>query len=169
MANTALLVIDMLNDFLLDGAPLQVPGGKDVIPCIREQIDKARQNGLPILYPCDAHAQDDPEFKIWPPHAVKGTKGAEIVDELKPASSDIYIPKTKYNSFYRTDLEQRLESLRVEKLIVTGVVTEICILYTSADAIMRGYEVEVPDGCTKSLNEEDGRFALRQIREILQS
>ncbi len=169
MANTALLVIDMLNDFILDDAPLQVPGGKDIIPCIAKQIEKAREQGIPILYPCDAHAEDDAEFKIWPPHAVKGTKGAEVVDELRPAPSDIVIPKTRYNSFYKTDLDQRLGSLRVDKLIVTGVVTEICILYTAADAIMRGYEVEVPDGCTMSLNDEDGRFALRQIREVLQS
>lgn len=168
MSGTALVVIDMLNDFILDDAPLRVPGGKEIISNIAAEIDKARKEGIPVIYLCDCHTQDDPELRVWPPHAMKGTPGAQVVAELAPAECDIVIPKTRYSGFFRTDLEQRLNSLKVERLILTGVCTEICVLHTAADAIMRGLHVEVPDGCTAGLSEEGHRFALHQIRNVLQ-
>ncbi|HID11347.1 MAG TPA: cysteine hydrolase, partial [Candidatus Latescibacteria bacterium] len=93
--------------------------------------------------------------------------GAEVVQELAPQDGDLVIPKVSYSGFFRTDLEDRLRELGVEKLIITGCVTNICVLYTAVDALMRGYEVEVPEDCVAALDEEDGRFALKQIREVL--
>jgi nicotinamidase-related amidase len=168
MSNTALLVIDMLNDFILEDAPLRVPGGKEIIPSIAAQIERARQAGMPVIYLCDCHTEDDPELHVWPRHAIKDTPGAQVVAELAPIPSDIVIPKTRYSGFFRTDLEQRLGSLRIERVILTGVCTEICILYTAVDAMMRGLRVDVPDGCTAGLSEEGHRFALHQIRNVLQ-
>lgn len=168
MSKTALLVIDMLNDFILDDAPLRVPGGKEIIPNVAGEIEKARRAGMPVIYLCDRHTEDDPELQVWPRHAMKGTPGGQVVAELTPTPSDIVIPKTRYSGFFRTDLERRLESLRIERLILTGVCTEICILYTAADAIMRGLRVDVPDECTAGLSEEAHRFALHQIQNVLQ-
>lgn len=168
MSNTALLVIDMLNDFILEDAPLRVPGGKEIIPHIAAEIEQARRGGIPVIYLCDSHTEDDPELQVWPRHAMKGTSGAQVVAELAPVSSDIVIPKTRYSGFFRTDLDQRLKSLRTDRVILTGVCTEICILYTAMDAIMRGFRVDVPDGCTAGLSDEGHRFAVHQIRNVLQ-
>ena len=163
----ALLVIDMLNDFVLPGAPLEVPGARTIIPSIKREFDKARREGTPVVYLCDQHEAGDPEFRVWSPHAVKGTEGAEVVSELKPQPGDYIIPKTSYSGFFETELDSLLRKLGVDELILTGVVTNICVLYTGADALMRGYRVVVSENQVAALNEEDHRFALRQLREVL--
>lgn len=164
---TALLVIDMLNDFVLEGAPLEVPDARKIVVSIRAQIEKARERNIPIFYLCDRHRADDPEFKVWPRHAVQGTPGAEVIAELAPAEGDCVVPKVSYSGFFQTDLDARLRTSGIEHLILTGCVTNICVLYTAVDAYMRGYTVDVPEDCVAGLNEDDHRFALRQIREVL--
>lgn len=90
MKREALLVIGMVNDFVLPDAPLEVPETREVLPNIRREIGSGPGGVMPILYLCDDHAPDDKEFRKfgWPAHAVRGTKGAEVVDELKPAPND---------------------------------------------------------------------------------
>ncbi|HDL09728.1 MAG TPA: cysteine hydrolase [Candidatus Omnitrophica bacterium] len=163
----ALLVIDMLNDFVREKAPLEVPKSREIIPNIKREIDKARQNEIPVIYLCDAHKPDDPEFKIWPPHCIEGTEGAEIIEELKPNKDDFIVKKVSYSGFYNTKLEELLKSLGVQKLLLTGIVTNICVLYTGVDALMRGFEVEVIEDCVAGLNDDDHRFAIRQLKEVL--
>lgn len=165
----ALLVIDMLNDFVLEGAPLEVPATRSMIGSIQVRIEQAREKGIPIFYLCDQHAPDDPEFKVWPCHAVQGTKGSEVIDELAPQPGDGIIPKVSYSGFFETDLDAQLKAKGVEHLVLTGCVTNICILYTAVDAYMRGYGVTVPEECVAGLNEEDHRFALRQINDVLKA
>ena len=166
---TALLVIDMLRDFVEKGAPLEVPKARGIVANIRREINKARRNNIPVIYSCDSHLKDDREFAIWPPHAVKGTLGAEVIDELKPREGDIVIRTGTYSGFFRTSLDKTLKELGVRRLILTGVVTNICILYTAVDAYMRGYEVSVPEDCVTALRAADHRFAMRQISETLKT
>ncbi len=163
----ALLIIDMLNDFVVKGAPLKVPGARGLVGNIKREMNKAHHNKVPVIYCCDRHPKDDREFEVWPPHAVKGTRGAEVIDELRPRKGDIVIYTRTYSGFYRTALERTLKGLGVRHLILTGVATNICILYTAVDAYMRGYEVSVPEDCVAAFSTEDHRFALRQIRETL--
>lgn len=164
---SALIVIDMLNDFIAPGAPLEVPAGRGIIPAIKKRLEEARREGTPVVFVCDAHAPDDAEFGVWPPHAVAGTPGAEVVEELSPLPGERIVSKTTYSGFHSTELEEVLRELKVGHLVITGVVTNICILYTAADALMRGYRVTVPPDCVAGLNEEDHAFALRQIEEVL--
>lgn len=166
-AKEALLIIDMLNDFIAPGAPLEVPEGRRIVPAIRKRLEEARDRGTPVVYLCDAHDKDDPEFRVWPPHAVRDTPGAQVVGELAPREGEHVVRKTTYSGFYGTELEEVLQGLGSEHLVVTGVVTNICVLYTAADALMRGYEVTVPPDCVAALNEEDHAFALRQMEEVL--
>ncbi|HLB05337.1 MAG TPA: isochorismatase family cysteine hydrolase [Thermodesulfobacteriota bacterium] len=167
MPKKALLIIDMLNDFVLPGAPLEVPETRKIIPSIGREIIKAREEGYPIIYLCDGHAPDDKEFKMWPRHSVKGTKGAQVVDELEPEPKDTVVEKTTYSGFYNTRLEEVLKSLSTEEIILTGCVTNICILYTAYDLVSRGYKVTLPRDCVAGLNKEDHEFALRQMERIL--
>lgn len=167
--NEALLVIDMLNDFVLPGAPLEVPKTREVLPAIRTRIASARAAGWPVIFVCDAHQPDDPEFSRmgWPPHAVRGTRGAEVVAELAPQETDPIVEKTSYSAFLHTGLEGLLQALDVERLTLTGCVTNICILYTAYDAVCRGFEVNVPVACVADLAPEDGAYALRQMEQVL--
>ncbi len=168
MSYRALLIIDMLNDFLNEGAPLEVPEGRKIIPKVQEILKFARSKSWPIIYLADNHSETDPEFKIWPPHCVKGTKGAEVVDELKPNldKGEIFIPKRRYSGFYGTDLDLWLRELGVKMVILTGVLTNICVMYTSADASQRGYHVVVMEDGVAGLTQEDTDWAIKQMRNV---
>ena len=159
--------MDMLNDFIKRGAPLEVPKARGIIRNIRRELEKARRAGIPVIYCCDRHEPRDREFEVWPPHAVRGTQGAEIIEELRPIKGEPVVAKKTYSAFYRTSLEKTLKGLGVKHLILTGVVTNICILYTAVDAYMRGYEITVPEDCVAGLKAGDSLFALRQIKGIL--
>ena len=80
--DSALIIIDMLNDFVLDDAPLKVPGIEGIIPPIRREIENAHLQLNTVIYVCDSHAREDREFALYPPHAISGSNGAIIVDPL---------------------------------------------------------------------------------------
>ncbi|GBE00185.1 peroxyureidoacrylate/ureidoacrylate amidohydrolase RutB [bacterium BMS3Abin07] len=169
MTKEALLIIDMLNDFVDEDAPLHVPDTGKVIPVIKKEIDRARAADVPVIYICDAHDEDDIEFKRfgWPPHAVKGTRGAEVVDELKPESGDVIIKKTTYSGFYNTSLDRELKRLGVRKVRLTGCVTHICVMFTASDAVLRGYDVDVISDGVAGLDSEDHEAALRIMKNVM--
>jgi nicotinamidase/pyrazinamidase len=165
----ALIIIDMLNDFVEDEAPLKVPGVKKIVGPIKKEIDRARQDNYPVIYLCDCHEENDREFKLFPPHAVKGTRGASIVDELRPEGTDLLVRKSSFSGFFNTDLEEILNKFSVKKIIVTGTATNICVLYTVADAVMRGYKVDIVKDAVIGLNKKDHKFALKQMQDILKA
>lgn len=169
MAREALLVIDMLNDFVLEGAPLEVPETRKIIPVIKREIEKARTEGRPVIYICDSHDPDDREFRKmgWPPHAVKGTEGAKVVKELEPAEGDIIIEKTTYSGFYNTRLDEVLKSLGIDSLRLTGCVTHICVMFTASDASLRGYDVTVVKDGVAGLSKEDHEAGLRIMKNVM--
>jgi nicotinamidase-related amidase len=162
----ALVICDMLNDFVRKGSPLEVPMARTIIDNIRKEIKNSRKNHIPIIYCCDAHKNKDPEFKLWPRHAVKGTDGAQVIKQLKPHNEDFVVYKTRYACFYKTSLDRLLKKLGITHVILTGVVTNICILYTAADAYIRGYKVVIPGNCVAALSQREHRFALQQMKRI---
>jgi nicotinamidase-related amidase len=159
----------MLNDFVQKDGPLYVSGVEDVVPNMKAEIEKARTEGVTVIYTCDHHKPDNPEMSVWGPHAMAGTKGAEIIDELAPAENDIVIHKETYDSFYQTELEDTLKNLGITDLTVIGVCTEICVHYTSSSAIIRGYNVKVKEDCVKGLNETNANSALNMVNHVLQN
>ena len=93
-----ILVNDMLNDFI--HGKLKSARVAQIIPKIGLLLEKARQKDIPIFYCNDEHLSTDKyELKLWGEHAMKGTKGARVIDELKPASNDYIVPKRRYSSF----------------------------------------------------------------------
>ena len=169
MGSKALLIIDMLNDFVLQGAPLEVPDTEKIIPHIREQIKMTRKSNMSIIYICDSHEHNDREFirMGWPPHALAGSKGAQVIDSLEPSPWDTVISKKSYSGFFETELDRVLKEGDISELLVTGCVTNICVLYTVADAVQRGYKVSVLKDCIAALNQRDHEFALKQMRDVL--
>jgi nicotinamidase-related amidase len=165
----ALLIIDMLNDFVRPGAPLEVPATRNIIPVIRREIDAAHAAGRPVIYVCDAHDADDDEFRKfgWSAHAVQGTAGAEVVEELRPEEGDIVVPKKTYSSFLGTDLEQTLLRLGVDSLRLTGDVTHICILFTAYEGVLRNYPITVVENGVAGIAREDHDAALRIMKNVL--
>jgi nicotinamidase/pyrazinamidase len=169
MKQEALLVIDMLNDFVLPGSPLEVPDTRKVIGGIRREIDAAHTAGRPVIYVCDTHAPDDKEFTRfgWPPHGVRGTKGAEVVEDLKPQAGDIVVHKTSYSSFEGTELDSILKGRGIDSVRLTGCVTHICILFTAYESVLRDYAVTVVADGVAGLAKEDHDAALRIMRNVM--
>ena len=165
----ALLVIDMLNDFVLPGAPLEVPGIARIVPVIRKELEQAHASLSPVVYLCDAHDVDDVEFRKfgWPPHAVQGTRGAEIIEPLRPLDGDRVILKKTYSGFYGTNLDETLKQLGADAVRLTGDVTHICILFTASDAVLRDYRVTVVEDAVAGIAQEDHEAALRIMRNVL--
>ncbi len=159
----------MLNDFVLEGAPLEVPDTRKIIPIIKNEIDMARVSGKPVIYICDSHEPEDKEFKKfgWPAHAVTGTRGAEVVNELRPDTEDIVIRKTTYSGFFGTNLDETLKRLGIDSLRLTGDVTHICVMFTASDAVLRDYAVTVVEDGVAGLSREDHDAALRIMKNVM--
>lgn len=161
---TAIIVIDMLNDFV--GGSLKRERAERIIPNLKRLLDEARKSGVPIIYSNDSHRPGiDEEFHLWGPHAVEGTKGAEVIEDLKPLDTDFVVPKRRYSGFFATDLDILLKELGVETVIVTGLNSDICVKHTAADAFFRGYEIVVPEDGVESFTEEDHRWGLEYIKK----
>jgi len=140
----ALVVVDMIEDFVHEGGALYCgPSMAKIVPVIRRELARARSSAEPVVYLRDEHLPRDAEFQMFPPHALVGTKGAEIVPELTPAKDDVVIPKRRYSGFFGTDLDITLRERGVDTLRLVGDCTNICVLYTAADARNLGYAVEV--------------------------
>ncbi|MFN3805392.1 MAG: cysteine hydrolase family protein [Pyrobaculum sp.] len=161
---TAVVVVDMQNDFAHPNGRLFGPASREIIPKIARLLEKARERGVRVVYTQDTHYEDDPvEFPIWGPHVVKGTWGWEIVDELKPRRGDIVVEKMRYDAFFGTPLDHVLRMYGIRHLVVTGTVANICVLHTVASARLRLYDVVVPIDAIAALNEFDYAAALRQM------
>src|SRR3990172_10175897 len=162
MAKEALLVIDMLNDFVLQGSPLEVPKTRKAIPAIRREIKRARKAGNPVIYVCDTHAPDDKEFTKfgWPAHAVGGTKGAQVIEDIAPGKEDIIISKTTYDGFYGTNLDKTLKKRGIEGVRLTGCVTNICIMFTTSSAVLRDYKVTIVEDGVAGITKRDHDAAI---------
>ncbi len=166
MANVV-IVTDMVRGFCEEGRPLYVgPSIREIIPRIRELLARERAAGSRIIFVCDTHEPDDKEFEMFPPHCIKGTEEPEVIPELREFADDI-IPKNRYSAFYGTDLDQRLRQLNPDKVIIVGDCTNICVLYTAADARFRDYNVEVPEDCVTTFDPEAHVFALQQMEKVL--
>ena len=98
----ALVIIDMINDHLQPGALLEVPRARAVVPALRKRIDEARAAGVPVVYVVDEHEHNDPDLDLWGTHAVKGTPGTEVWQDLAPESGDRIVRKPSYSAFFES-------------------------------------------------------------------
>jgi len=163
----AILVIDMLRGFLEEGYPLYCGSrARDIIPNIQKLLEQELQKGTKIFYLCDQHAQDDPEFELFPPHCIRGTVEAEIIPEFLQYPGEL-IPKRHFSAFHGTTLGDKLNEIEAEKVIICGVCTDICVLHTIADARKRGFQVEVPVDSVASFDNRSHLFALQHIEKVL--
>ncbi|MFH1553101.1 MAG: isochorismatase family cysteine hydrolase, partial [Candidatus Omnitrophota bacterium] len=112
-------------------------------PFIKEKIKEYRSSGGKVIYICDTHDAEDKEFSMYDPHAVKGSEGAEIIDELEPGGSDIVLEKKTLRPFYQTALDGILKELNPHEVGVVGVCTSICVMEAVGGLRVRGYNTVV--------------------------
>ncbi len=166
-AKSALIIVDMQNDFVKDKGRLVVPAAKDTVPRIAALLDAARTAGVRVAFTQDTQFEGDPEWEIWPEHCRRGSWGWNIIDELKPRENEVVCPKNRYDGFYGTWLEHFLSHVwRVDQLVIVGTVANICVLHTAASAGLRWYRIVVPADGVSALTEFDQAMTFRQITSL---
>ncbi len=161
-ARTALIVVDMQNDFVADEGSLRVPDAAGTVPVIADLLERARRAGMRVVFTQDTHREGDPEWQIWPAHAREGSWGWQIVDALAPREDETVIQKVRYDAFYGTPLDHLLRRWGVTTLVICGTVANICVHYTAASAALRWYEVVIPRDAVSALDPFDLESSLRQ-------
>lgn len=156
----ALVVIDMQNDALSPGGPLEVPRARAIVPALAARIESARREGTPVVYVVDVHEPDDSDLDAWSAHNIVGSKGAEVWPALAPKPGDAVVQKPTYSAFTRSRLADVLKELRIDTLVLTGCLTEVGVLATATEALQRGYAVEVPPDSQAGATEVNEHVAM---------
>ena len=164
----AIIVVDMLKDNLKESPRNPFfQEGKSIIPNLQRLLEESRKKGFPIIFACDSFLEGDFIFKgKMKIHSLRGTQGAEVIDELKPEPSDIILPKRRFSAFYKTDLDQTLRVFGVDTIIVTGITTEVCVLMTAMDGLCHDFLVILLEDCSTSRNKDFHQGCLSLYRDF---
>jgi len=169
MANKAIIIVDMLNDFVT--GDLKTERAAIIVPNLKKLVEAARKYGVPVIYSNDAHYKHDFEvIRKWGGHAIKGTPGAQVIPELAPREEDFIVEKRVYSGFHETGLEPLLRSLYggkgVDTVILGGLHTHICVRHTAADAFFRGYKIVIASDGVEAFSQKDHEEGLKYLKEV---
>jgi len=162
----AVIVIDMIRGFLEPGYPLYCGDeARKIIPNVVALLENIQADTW-VVNLRDSHKPDDPEFQQFPPHCIRGTVECECMPELYTRPYPIVI-KRHFDGFYDTTLDEWLSRSQPTEVIVVGVCTDICVMYTVAGLRNRGYSVTVYADCVASFNQAGHVFALEHMEKVL--
>jgi nicotinamidase/pyrazinamidase len=177
--STVFFDVDSQLDFLYPSGALYVPGAERVVPNIARLNRYAAAHGIPVVSTTDAHAENDPEFRVWPPHCVAGTTGQHkaeatrldrrIVIPNRPCplelagAQQIVVEKQHVDVFTAPNLQRVVDLLAANRFVLYGVVTEICVLFAARGLLKTGKPVTVVTDAVETLNPADSARALDEI------
>jgi nicotinamidase-related amidase len=171
LQHSAVIVIDMANDFVYPGGVIADAGGPDyqrnaqrIIEPLGRLLAAARRAGVTVVYATDAHTLGDSELRKWPPHAMAGTWNAEIVPGLAPEAGDVVLGKQTYSPFLNPAFARTLEERGVTRLYITGLHTDCCARHTSGDAFQRGYDLVWVTDALQAFTDEAHRAGLEYFK-----
>ena len=152
----AIIIVDMVKDNVDFDSPYALgEEGRKIIPNLQRLADFARERKYPLVFANDSYRETDLVFKgAMKPHAIEGTPGDEVIEELKVQDSDIVIPKRRFSAFFRTDLDFILRDLGVDTSAVGGITTEVCVYMTVFDGITNGFRAIFLSDCCASYTPE---------------
>src|SRR5438128_3643629 len=172
---TAMIVVDMQNDFVAPGAAMETPAGRAVVPKLTEALRICRDAGIKIMYTAHVDRRDGCDMVLFddmhPPIAnraalVDGTPGVDIYPELAPAPGEHVIKKHRYSGFFGTDLDMILREWGVDTVIISGTTTENCCHATARDAMFRNYRVVFLSDATATYDYPDRGFGPMPAAEV---
>ncbi|HET9707486.1 MAG TPA: isochorismatase family cysteine hydrolase [Gemmatimonadales bacterium] len=168
---SAVVVIDMANDFVFAGGVIADAGGPEyqkraqqIVRPLARLLEAARRAGVPVVYATDAHTPADSELRKWPPHSMAGTWNAEIVPDVAPLPGDVVIGKQTYSPFLTPAFERELGRRGIKRLYVTGLHTDCCARHTSGDAFQRGYDLVWVTDALQAFTDEAHRAGLEYFK-----
>jgi nicotinamidase-related amidase len=164
---TAVVVVDMQNDFCHPEGRLYAPGSEAALDPVGDVIEAARSADTPVVFTRDVHPPEQfdeahyyDEFDRWGEHVVEGTWGAQLHDALTVRGSDHVGVKHTYDAFYRTDLEGHLESHGIDDLLICGTLANVCVLHTAGSAGLRDYRPVLIEDAVGFIEEDHREYAL---------
>jgi nicotinamidase-related amidase len=164
-SRVALLIIDMINAFVFEGAEQMLPRALAAARAVAALKRRARDAGAAVIYVNDNFGRWRSDFRQILEHCLD-SPGREIAKVLEPDKEDYFVLKPVHSGFQFTSLDVLLEHLGVEVVILTGVAGNFCVLFTAHDAYMRDYRLAVPSDCVASLKESGDRYALAHMAEV---
>jgi ureidoacrylate peracid hydrolase len=174
-SRTALIVVDMENDFVAEGAPMESSQARQAVPNMQKALASARESGMKIIYTTHAHREDGCDAgrfaDLYPPIAAKvglvdGTPGVEIYPALAPQPGEIVVKKHRYSAFFGTDLDIILRGSGIETVVVIGTTTENCCHATARDAMFRDYFVVFLSDATGTFDYPDVGLGAMSAEEV---
>jgi nicotinamidase-related amidase len=166
--DTALLLIDVINDLQFPEAEQLLEFAVPMARRLQALARRARRAGVPVIYINDNFGRWQSNFAAIVEHCLK-SPGKKVVGLLRPRRRDYFVLKPKHSAFFSTTLDVLLRYLGTERLIITGIAANICVLFTANDAYMRDFEVLVPRDCVSSNTAAANDYALRQMQTILKA
>jgi len=167
-SGTALLLIDVINDLAFDDSADLVAQAQMMAAPLARLKRRAAAAGVPTIYINDNFGQWRSDFRRTVAHCTaRSSPGHRVSRRLRPMASDYFVLKPKHSGFFDTTLDTLLETLRIRRLILTGIAGNICVLFTANDAYMREYRIFAPADCIVSNTAADNDHALRQIKTVL--
>lgn len=171
----ALIIIDYVNDFVADNGKLTCgKPAQEIDNNIVKVVNEFIKNNDLIVIASDNHSENDSysiESKLFPPHCIKGTPGAELYGEtakaVKHAQNKIFLNKQKYSAFFGTGLDLMLRQRNIKEVFLSGVCSDICVLHTAIHAYNLEYKITVYENCVASFNPEGHTFALKHMKGCL--
>ena len=166
-ARTALVIIDVIND-------LEFPGGENVLPWAEAMAPRllavraaATEADVPVIYANDNYGHWRSNFNDIVKHCTRpGARGRHVARKLRPRQDDYFILKPKHSAFFATSLQPLLKSLKVRRLILTGISTNMCVLFSAHDAYMHEYDIVALSDCCAAESDEDHNLALDQLKRF---
>jgi nicotinamidase-related amidase len=164
----ALLLVDVINDLDFPNSGPLVRAAERMSSPLARLAARARTAGIPVIYVNDNFGRWQSDWrKVVERCGNPRSPGRRVVARLQPSSDDYFVLKPKHSGFFSTTLDLLLQYLGVRTLILAGIATDICILFTANDAYMRDYDVVVPRDCVAANTRKKTAFALTQIRAVL--
>ncbi len=168
--HTALLLIDVINRFDFDRGRELLKNVLPLAPCIAALAGRARRQGVPVIYINDNFGRWQSNFQQLIDRALApDSPGNGFVRQVAPEECDYFVLKPKHSGFYQTPLEILLKHLGAQRVILAGVCTNSCILFTANDAYMRDLQIAVPEDCVTACSEREHRAALEELRSMLKA
>jgi nicotinamidase-related amidase len=165
---SALIVVDMLNEYDHEDADVLVQSVREALPQMRRLVERAHDEGTPVVYVNDNYG----DWSAGRPELVaraSGGRARELVEPIAPAEGTWFIAKARHSIFYETQLEYLLREQEVERVVLVGQVTEQCILYSALDAYVRHFHIAVPRDAVAGIHAEMADWALRMMERNMRA
>ncbi|MEF8879369.1 MAG: isochorismatase family cysteine hydrolase [Candidatus Thermoplasmatota archaeon] len=157
-----LIVVDLVHDFV-DGK-FGSDRAERCVENITKLVDIAHKKNWPVVFTRDTHIPGDQEFKVWGKHSVEGEESSELIKQ--PSEKDFVVKKMRYDAFFESPLDTILRTKNIDKVIIAGISTDICVQHTCSGAFYRNYDIVICEECTEAIDEKSKQNALGYIEKM---